>query len=66
MSMCRAVTMVDLMVNSQDVLRQGGPSSALSPWGEPLLTHASTGGHPALAGSLVQSPVGSLLLSSGS
>ena len=36
------------------------------PWGEPLPTHASIGDPPALAGSLVQSSVGSVLLSSAS
>ena len=36
-----------------------------SPCGDSLPTHASTGGPPTVAGSFVQSPVGSLFLSSG-
>ena len=51
--------MVRLINDEQEGLCHRGPSSVLSLWSAP-----STGGPPTLAGGLVQSPVGSLLLSS--
>ena len=50
----------------QEGFCQRGPSSAPCPGGTPLPAHALTGGPLVLAGILVQSPVGSLLISSGS
>ena len=51
MPMCRVVSIVGLMVNSQEVLHQAGPSGAPCLCGEPLSTRVSTGGLPTLAGS---------------
>ena len=58
-------TMVGLMVTSKRVYTKGELQSQ-GPVVSPMQMHASTGGPPTLAGSLVQSPAGSLLLSSGS
>ena len=58
-------SVVGLMENSKRVYSKG-TFQCPCPCGEPLPTHASTEGPPTQQVVLVQSPVGSLLLSSGS